>query len=164
MKKQNIIPAPLLRKIILTPLLGSVCMILGIAMFWGTKDRTLLILSGVLLAMCAYKGFRYYQTAVTGRYETVCGTCIRIAPQIIGKLRKIYLMDDAGVETVLRLPKQQRFTIGSRYRFYFAKVSGLAVGGEYLDALFSTGAFLGYEQLEIEETEAIKKEDKAPKT
>lgn len=148
MNRINSIPGPLLRKIILTPLLGAVCMIFGLAMYLGAGDRTLLILSGVLLAMCVFKSIQYYHIASTRHYKTVCGTCVRITPQVAGRLRRVYLMDDLGVEITLRLPKQHRFTIGSRYRFYFAEVIGMNIGGEYLSALLAAGGFLGYEQIE----------------
>ena len=138
-------PSPLLRKIIATPLIGAGCLVLGTAMFIGLGDRTLLLLSGVLFIACAIRGFLYYRIAVSGRYEAVSGTCIRLSPQLVGKLRKVHIMDDKGVESVLRLPKQHGFKIGERYRFYFQQRPGFSTGGEYLDAMLSAGAFLGYE-------------------
>lgn len=162
MKLQKHIPQPLFHKIILTPLIGAVCLVFGLAAYIGANDRTLLILSGVLFVMCAFKGVQYYRTAALGRYETVCGTCVRVVPQMVGKFRRVYLMDDAGIETSLRLPKQHRFIIGNRYRFYFAKTGGLGIGGEYLDVLLSSGAFLGYEQAEPKDGADTKNDGKAP--
>ena len=148
MNTQKPIPQPLLRKIILTPLLGAVCLAFGLAAYIGAGDRTLLILSGVLFATCIFKGIQHYRTARSGRYLTVCGTCVRIAPQFMGKLRKVCLMDDDGIEITLRLPTQHRVTIGNRYRFYFAQSSGVSVGNDYLDRLLATDSFLGYELAE----------------
>lgn len=147
--KTNIhIPQPLRHKIFLTPLLGAACLVFGLAAYLGAGDRTLLILSGVLFIACACKGVGYYRLAVSGRYETVCGTCVRITSQLAGRLRKISLMDDRGIEMTLSLPKQHRIAIGSRYRFYFTKTAGPNMGSEYLNTLLSTGAFLGFEQIE----------------
>lgn len=146
MNTQKPIPQPLLRKIIITPLLGAVCLVFGLAAYLGAGDRTLLMLSGVLFAACIFKGIQHYRIAKSGRYIIMCGTCIRIAPQFIGKLRKVYLMDDDGIEITLQLPKQHRITIGSRYCFYFAHSSGISVGNDYLDTLLATDSFLGYEQ------------------
>lgn len=149
MKKQDTIPQPLLRKIILTPLLGAVCLVFGLAAYLGAGDRILLMLSGVLFISCIVKGIQYYRLSISGRYMVVQGTCVRIAPQFIGKLRKVYLMNDDGIEITLHLPKQLRITIGSRYRFYFTQRLGPLVGSEYLDALLASGGFLGYEQDEM---------------
>lgn len=146
MKTNNSIPQPLLRKIILTPLLGAVCLVFGLSSYLGADDKTLLMLSGVLFAICIFKGIQHYRIAKSGRYLAVCGTCVRLAPQFMGKLRKVYLMDDDGIETTLRLPKQHRIIIGSRYCFYFAQSSGVSIGNDYLDTLLATDSFLGYEQ------------------
>lgn len=146
MNTQKPIPQPLLRKVILTPLLGAVCLTFGLAAYLGAGDRTLLMLSGVLFVICIFKGIRHYRIAKSGRYLAVHGTCVRLAPQFMGKLRKVYLMDDDGIEITLRLPIQHRITIGSRYCFYFAQSSGISVGNDYLDTLLATDSFLGYEQ------------------
>lgn len=156
MKSKLPIPQPLLRKIILTPLLGIGCLIFGIAAHIGAEDRTLLMLSGVLFVFCIYKGVQSYRIASSAQYEIVCGTCVRLSPQLFGKLRKVILMDDAGVEITLRLPKQYRMMIGSRYRFYFHKTASQhSVGNEYLDTLLSTDSFLGYELAEEGERKSM---------
>lgn len=143
----NPIPKPLLHKIIVTPLIGSGCLILGITMFIGAGDRTLLLLSGVLFLACVWKAFGYYRIAVKEQYEIISGTCVRILPQPIGKFRKVQIMDENGVETTLRLPKQNRFRIGAKYRLYFSTRSNLTLGGEALAAALSTDSFLGYEEI-----------------
>lgn len=145
MNFQTPIPQPLLRKIIFTPLLGTGCLIFGLAAYLGNGDRTLLILSGVLFTACIFKGLQHYRIATSGQYLSVRGTCVRIAPQFMGKLRKIYLMDDNGIETILQLPKQHRIIIGNRYCFYFTQRTNGSTGHEYLDTLLSTDSFLGYE-------------------
>ncbi|MEG0752785.1 MAG: hypothetical protein RR461_03055 [Angelakisella sp.] len=83
MKKQDTIPQPLLRKIILTPLLGAVCLVFGLAAYLGAGDRILLMLSGVLFISCIVKGIQYYRLSISGRYMVVQGTCVRIAPQFM---------------------------------------------------------------------------------
>ena len=156
MKTNTSIPQPLLRKIIFTPLLGAACLVFGVAAYFGAGDRTLLILSGVLFITCVFKGIGYHRLAASGRYETVCGTCVQISPQLVGKLRKVALMDDAGITISLRLPKQHRIAIGCRYRFYFTKAAGPNVGNDYLNTLLSTDSFLGYELAEGPENSSPK--------
>ena len=155
----NPIPKPLLHKIIITPLIGTGCLILGTAMFIGAGDRTLLLLSGVLFLACAWKAFGYYRIAVKEHYEIISGTCVRILPQPIGKFRKVQIMDENGVETTLRLPKQNCFQIGAKYRFYFSTRFNLTLGGEALTAALSTDSLLGYE--EIPETDETAPEENA---
>lgn len=153
------IPKPLLHRIIVTPLIGTGCLILGIAMFIAAGDRTLLLLSGVLFLACILKAFGYYRIADKEQYEIISGTCVRVLPQPIGKFRKIQIMDENGVETTLRLPKQNRFRIGAKYLLYFSTRSNLTLGSEALSAALSTDSFLGYE--ETPETDEIAPEENA---
>lgn len=145
------IPKPLLHKILFTPLIGTGCLLLGITMYIGTGDRTLLLLSGVLFLSCLLKGLLYYRIAAHNRYEVVCGTCIRIMPQVFGRLRKVQIMDEDGVETTLQLPKDCRFRIGEQYRLFFTQRADLLAGPASLRAALTTDSFLGYEALRAEE-------------
>ena len=144
------IPKPLLHKILITPLIGAGCLLLGVAMYLGADDRTLLLLSGVLFLSCLVKGFFYYRIASRNRYEIVCGTCTCIMPQMFGRLRKIKIMDKDGVETTLQLPKDCRFRIGEQYRLFFTQRSGIPIGPTALRSALTTDSFLGYEVLQTE--------------
>lgn len=151
------IPKPLVHKILITPLIGAGCLLLGVAMYLGAGDRTLLLLSGVLFLSCLVKGFFYYQIASHIRYEIVCGTCTRIMPQMFGRLRKIQIMDKDGIETTLQLPKDCRFRIGEQYRLFFTQQTGLPIGPASIRTALTTDSFLGYELIH-EEDSSEKKE------
>ena len=56
-------------------------------------------------------------------------------------------MDDAAIETTLKLAKNCKFNIGDRYRLYFDKRNQYKTGSGFLDTALSTGNFLGYELL-----------------
>lgn len=144
------IPKPLLRKILITPLIGAGCLLLGVSMYLGAGDRTLLLLSGVLFLSCLVKGFFYYRIASRNRYEIVFGTCTRIMPQMFGRLRKIQIMDKDGIETTLQLPKDCRFRIGEQYQFYFTQGHGVLLGPASIRTALTTDSFLGYEVFQTE--------------
>lgn len=146
------IPKPLLRKILITPLIGAGCLLLGVSMYLGAGDRTLLLLSGVLFLSCLVKGFFYYRIASRNRYEIVFGTCTRIMPQMFGRLRKIQIMDKDGIETTLQLPKDCRFRIGEQYQFYFTQGNGVLLGPASIRTALTTDSFLGYELIREEES------------
>lgn len=151
------IPKPLVHKILITPLIGAGCLLLGVAMYLDAGDRTLLLLSGVLFLSCLVKGFFYYQIASHIRYEIVYGTCTRIMPQMFGRLRKIQIMDKDGIETTLQLPKDCRFRIGEQYRLFFTQQTGLPIGPASIRTALTTDSFLGYELIH-EEDSSEKKE------
>lgn len=146
------IPRPLLHKILITPLIGAGCLLLGVAMYLSDGDRTLLLLSGVLFLTCLVKGIVYYRIAVRNKYEVVCGTCTRIIPQMFGRLRRIQIMDEDGTETTLQLPKDCRFRIGEQYRLFFTQRTGLPIGPASIRTALTTDSFLGYEVSRVEES------------
>lgn len=121
------IPQPLLRKLLFAPLLGCGCFAIGIAAFFATTDRTLLVLSGVLLGGSAFRTFQLYQIISCKKYEVLTGTCVATLPRIPGRPRSIRLLSDNGAEIALRLPKQYRLRVGAHYRLYFAEREGLSL-------------------------------------
>jgi hypothetical protein len=89
-----------------------------------------------------------YYLIAKQKYETVEGTCVGIGVKPLRKYRTVKLMDDAGIESSLRLGKQTKIKIGFRYRFYLKKTERLySVGSEYFDAALSSDQFLGFEEL-----------------
>ena len=78
-------------------------------------------------------------------YEVVEGTCVGIVPKMLGRYRKIKIMDDEANESTLLLDKQSKIKIGDRYRFYFKKTTRVTLGNEYFDSALSSDCFLGYE-------------------
>lgn len=147
MSKIREAPAPLRRKLYLTAIIGSVCLLVGLAMFLFLKDKMMLFLSLVICTFSIAKVIDYYRIIAGGDYETVEGTCVSITPKPLRKYRKIKIMDDNGVESSLLLNKQSKVKIGYRYRFYFKETQHISLGSEYLDSALSSDCFLGYEEL-----------------
>lgn len=140
-------PLPIKRKLFLTCIIGTVCLLVGVAMFLLLKDRMMLFLS---LAVCLFsflKAFEFYRVIAGEEYEIVEGTCIAVMPKPLRKYRKIKIMDDNGNESTMLLGKQSKVRIGYRYRFYFKETQRLSLGSEYLDSAMSSDCFLGYEEL-----------------
>ena len=140
-------PTPLRRKIVLTILLGFLCLLTGTAMFLFSKDRIMLLLSAVVCSLCLFRAWSIYKTVCNQEYEIVEGTCVGITPKPLRKYRKILIMDDEGNEASLLLGKHTKMKIGYRYRFYFKKTQRLSLGSEYFDSSLSNDYFLGFEEL-----------------
>lgn len=140
-------PAPLKRKLFLTCIVGTVCLLVGLAMFLFLKDRMMLFLSLAVCVFSAGKVIDYYRVITDEKYEIVEGTCVAVVPKPLRKYRKIKIMDDNGNESTMLLGKQSKVKIGYRYRFFFKETQHISLGSEYLDSAMSSDCFLGYEEL-----------------
>lgn len=140
-------PAPLRRKFYMTGLLGLLCLLIGIAVYFFSKDSTMLLLSSVVCILSMLRACSILHTITGKQYETVEGTCVGIMPKPLRKYRKIRIMDDEGNESAVLLNKQSKVKIGYRYRFFFQKTQRFSLGSEYLDTAMSSDHFLGYEEL-----------------
>lgn len=140
-------PAPLKRRLFLTCIVGTVCLLVGIAMFLFLKDRMMLFLSLAVCVFSAGKVIDYYRVITGEKYEIVEGTCVAVMPKPLRKYRKIKIMDDNGNESTMLLGKQSKVKIGYRYRFFFKETQHISLGSEYLDSAMSSDHFLGYEEL-----------------
>lgn len=147
MEKIKEAPSPLKRKLFLTCVVGTVCLLVGIAMFLFLKDRMMLFLSLAVCVFSAGKAIDYYQVITGEKYEIVEGTCVAVMPKPLRKYRKIKIMDDNGNESTMLLGKQSKVKIGYRYRFFFKETQHISLGSEYLDSAMSSDCFLGYEEL-----------------
>lgn len=147
MQFTNFRPKTLTRKVTMTIVVGVGCLLIGGAIFLYSGDRTTLLLSAMVMVFSLARAFGLYRTVSRGEYVMVEGTCVAVRRLPLRKHFTIKVMDDAGTETTLRLGKQARIRIGSRYRFYFTKTPALTLGNEYLDTALSHGGFLGFEDL-----------------
>lgn len=147
MEKIKSAPIPLRRKLFITGFLGLICLMIGIAVFFFSRDRTMLLLSGVVCVLCMLRAYSVFRTITGKQYETVEGTCVGITPKPLRKYRKIRIIDDNGNEFSLLLNKQSKVKIGNRYRFYFKNTQRLTLGNDYIDSSLSSDCFLGYEEL-----------------
>lgn len=147
MEKIKSAPSPLRRKFYMTGLLGLLCLLIGIAVYFFSKDRTMLLLSGVVCILSIWRAYSIFHTITGKQYEIVEGTCVAVMPKPLRKYRKIRIMDDEGNESVVLLNKQSKVKIGYRYRFFFRQTQRFSLGSEYLDTAMSSDHFLGYEEL-----------------
>lgn len=153
------------RKLLLTVLLGLLCLLIGFAIYLFANDRITFYLSIAICIFSLYKVIMLYYTIIKHKYETVDGTCVSIIPKLFRKYRKIKIMDDNGTESTLLLNKHSKIKIGTRYRFYFKTSNNIKIGNEYIDSALSSDCFLGYEELSEEKhsgnTDDIKPSEKA---
>ena len=140
-------PKVLLQKVLLTALIGIGCLIVGAAYFIFSRDTITLALSGFVFVFSIIRSVGLYNTVAKQKYEVVEGACIGVSSKPFSKQFTIKVMDDAGLETSLRLGKQSKVKIGFRYRFYFKQGERLSVGSQYFDTAFSSDHFLGFEEL-----------------
>jgi len=96
-------PVPLLRKIVITALIGAGCTIFGLAYWIATKDRILLFLSLVLLVACFCRAWSFYRLAAQKKYTAIEGVCVDAAMRPGRKSKDIRLLEDSGEERNLRL-------------------------------------------------------------
>lgn len=155
MEKCKAAPAPLKKKILLTGIVGIGCLLVGIALCVFSKDTIMLFLSLGVFGFSAYKAFSIYRLIAKNEYEVVEGTCVGIVPKMLGRYRKIKIMDDEANESTLLLDKQSKIKIGDRYRFYFKKTTRVTLGNEYFDTALASDCFLGYEAVDAIDSEQI---------
>ena len=146
------IPAPLLRKIIITTAIGAGCTVFGLAYWIAAKDRILLFLSLALLIACLYRAWSLYQLAAKQNYKVLEGVCVDVTGRLAGKTKEIRLLDDSDKEHSLRLPKNCGLKLGRRYRLYFDRRSQHETGNGFLDAALAANGFLGYEEAALPDT------------
>lgn len=143
-------PRPLINKILLTPLIGTGCLLFGLVYHCCMHDPIFFGLSGAVFLICTYKAFHFYKIGKSKSYETLNGTVVRIISKMFGKFCTVKVMDEKGIESTIRLPKNLKLRIGNTYCLYFSKVS-LSTGRRSLDEKLSTDSFLGFELIQEEQ-------------
>jgi len=152
MKKLKDFPKALQQKLIFTVMIGAGCFVFGAAYGLIVRDRIFFFLSCAVLCFSLFRGWALYRVASQEKYEVVEGTCVRVSSKILRKQISIYIMDDEGIESSLRLGKQTKVKIGTRYRFYFKQGDREQTESDFLNSLLAGDLFLGYEMVEDEKT------------
>ena len=150
MEKQNEIPPVLRAKTALTFLTGAGIGTAALIVSAVSKDRTLLVLGGILFLWCLLKGWILYRSIHAGHYECVTGICNSVSQPPFRRYKKVCLTLADGKETTLLLGLQTKIKPGTWYRFYFQSDPASQLGNEYLDAALSTNVFLGCEECAAE--------------
>jgi hypothetical protein len=143
-------PRPVFMRLLM--LFGSAagCLLVGVIVSIVTGDMILLAMSAILGIAFAAKGFLLKRKINAGQIYSVPGVCISIVPKILGRYRRIELVDiDTGDDVSFILPKKTTFKIGHVYTCYFDNPisSPLNINNAGMD--LPTNGFLGFEDFGV---------------
>lgn len=113
-------PKPVIMRMIMLFGAAAGCLLVGIVVSRVTNDMILLTMSAILGMAFIAKGFSLKRKISAGQIYSVSGVCLSIAPKILGRYRRIELMDtDTGNDVSFILSKKVVFKIGHVYSCYF---------------------------------------------
>ena len=114
------IPKPVFIRLLMLFGGGIGCLVVGIIVSLVTGDFVLLAMSAILCISFTVKGFLLKRKINLGQIYSVSGVCVGIVPKILGRYRRIELVDTiTGGDTHFILPKKVLFKIGHVYTCYF---------------------------------------------
>lgn len=144
----NRLPVPIQHTLIKMILLGAAILAFGI--IWGiaSRDRVLLLLSGLVGALYAVKTYSLYRTAAASEYEVVEGMVLSDRAVPLRGRHQVILED--GEQTVHKIMLTGRSTLrpGQAYRLYISGREEEALQQILPDQLCPARSMLGYERLE----------------
>ena len=142
------IPKPLLRRLVLTFLVGAGCFFTGLVFFLHQKDISFFILSILLSAGSAAKAILLGLQIRRKSYTVLEGTCTDVRLKLFRNTHDIVLTDQDGNEHLLRIGKDYKVRPGLSYRFYFRTSESIPSGQPPLLAKAAlTDNLLGMEEL-----------------
>lgn len=106
-----------------------------------------MLLSAAIFIASIGKGMHFYHIANKRGYEVVTGTCTGISAKPFRKNKDISVVDRDGVETTLRISKQNKVKIGGMYHFYFLRTVKFPDEYKHLTSALVSDSFLGFEQV-----------------
>lgn len=112
-------PKPLLRRLVLTFLVGTDCFFTGLVFFLHEKDISFFILSILLFAGSAIKAVLLGLQIKRKTYFMLEGICTDVRLRLFRNSHDIVLTDQDGNEHLLRISKDHKIRSGVSYRFYF---------------------------------------------
>lgn len=141
-------PKPLLRRLVLTFLVGAGCFFTGLVFFLHQKDISFFILSILLSAGSAAKAILLGLQIRRKSYTVLEGTCTDVRLKLFRNTHDIVLTDQDGNEHLLRIGKDYKVRPGLSYRFYFRTSESIPSGQPPLLAIAAlTDNLLGVEEL-----------------
>jgi hypothetical protein len=151
-------PKPVFMRLLMLFGSGAICLLVGIVVALATGDLILLAMSAILGIAFATKGVLLKRKINSGQVYGVSGVCVGIAPKMLGRYRRIELVDvDTGGDTHIILPKKVTFKIGHVYTCYFdnhigsrpenLKSQNSGISGADFD--LPTNGFLGHEDFGV---------------
>lgn len=142
------IPKPLLRRLVLTFLVGTGCFFTGLVLFLHQKDISFFILSILLSAGSAIKAVLLGLQIKRKTYFVLEGICTDVRLRLFRNSHDIVLTDQDGNEHLLRISKDQKIRSGVSYRFYFRTSESIPSGQSPLLAkAVLTDNLLGVEEI-----------------
>jgi len=157
-------PKPVFIRLLILFCGGIGCLLVGIIVTITTRDFILLVMSAILSIAFVTKGFLIKRKINQGQIYSVSGVCISLAPKMLGRYRRIELMDTiTGNDVFFILPKKTVFKVGHVYTCYFdtpiINHSGsitTSKGGFFSTELdLPTNGFLGFEDFGIYQEKPI---------
>ena len=112
-------PKPVIGNAFSVFLIGIGCLVVGIAVYTGTGDKTMLLLSLALFLASLFKACNVLFISVHRKYNTITGTCVSIRRQAFKRKNEVILADDDNKELTLYLPCKYKLQEGTAYIFYF---------------------------------------------
>jgi hypothetical protein len=155
------IPKPVFMRLLLLFGGGAGCLFVGIVVALATEDYVLLLMSVMICITFVCKGAFLKRKINTGQIYSVSGVCVNIAPKMLGRYRRVELVDtDTGNDTFFILPKKMEFKIGHVYTCYFdSEIGNRAVndstGGFFNAEDLPANGFLGFENFGVYQEKPI---------
>ena len=155
------IPKPLFIRLLLLFAGGGGCLLTGAVVSMVTGDLIMLGMSAVLGTAFIFKGVLLKKKVYSGEIFTVSGVCISLTPKILGRYRRIELVNtDTGEDIHFILPKKVMFKVGHVYNSYFdhpisnrpLNADGSQDGflyGQAAELDLPASGFLGFEDLGV---------------
>lgn len=142
------IPKPLLRRLVLTFLVGTGCFFTGLVFFLHEKDTSFFVLSILLFAGSAAKAILLGLQIKKKAYFVLEGICTDVRLRLFRNSHDIVLTDKDGIEHLLRISKDHKIRSGVSYRFYFKSSDNTPSGQNPLLAKTAlTDNLLGVEEI-----------------
>ena len=158
------IPKPVFIRLLILFCGGIGCFLVGIIVTITIRDFILLAMSIILSIAFVTKGFLIKRIIKQGQIYSVSGVCISLAPKMLGRYRRIELVDTiTGGEVSFLLPKKTLFKVGHVYTCYFdtpiinhSESITTSKGGFFNAELdLPTNGFLGFEDFGIYQEKPI---------
>jgi len=152
------IPKPVFMRLLMLFGGGVACMLVGVIVAIATGDLVLLAMSAILSVAFVTKGFLLKRKIKSGQIYSVSGVCISLTPKMLGRYRRIELVDvDTGADVHFILPKKVIFKVGHVYSCYFDNEIGnrpMSINnpkGRFMSADLDlpTNGFLGFEDFGV---------------
>lgn len=142
-------PEVILKKFLVSILIGIGCFLGGIAGVLVYHDIKLFALSGILFVGMIAKAFMIYHRFKNGKYTQIIGTVQEISRQLFASHKSVTVETEEGI-VKLYLPKDAKIKAKNTYCFYFQNDTSKSpvIVNQYITAKLNTDNFIGCELVE----------------